>query len=54
MGIPMDSLLDWLNVAVKKHLGAKDYHSYLQTMWDQHDDTLSTMPGHQSRGNPWR
>lgn len=55
MGIPMDNLIDWLDRAVKKHIGHKGgYHDYVATMWDQHDETLSGMSGYQSRGNPWR
>lgn len=53
MGIPMDNILEWLDRAVKKHLGGKDYYSYLKMMWDQHGETLSTMPGYDPRPNPW-
>lgn len=53
MGIREYDMLDWLDRAVKKHLGAKDYHTYLRQSWGDHDQTLSTMPGYDSRPNPW-
>ena len=53
MGIREMDLLDWLDRAVKKHLGGKDYHSYLKSSWASHEETMSGMPDHEPRPNPW-
>jgi hypothetical protein len=53
LGIPMDSLIDWLNRATKKHLGFKDYYTYLSTVWDDYSD-MTAGGEEEPRRNPWR
>lgn len=52
LGIRADDVLDWLNLAARKHLHAKDYYSYLRDTWDDYIDTTSDTLG--PRDNPWK
>lgn len=52
LGVPANSVLEWLDRATKKHLGAKDYHTYLSEIWDDYISQTSDTLG--SRDNPWR
>jgi hypothetical protein len=55
LGIPMDSLIDWLDRAAKKHLGFKSYHDYLANVWDDYDEmTVGRGGPPEPMRNPWR
>jgi hypothetical protein len=55
MGIPPDSVIDWLDRAVKKAGMGKSYHDYLANLWDENIEDYNDMNGttHHNR-NPWR
>jgi len=40
MGIRPYDVLEWLDRAVRKHNGGKDYHSYLNNIWQDHMETI--------------
>lgn len=52
LGIPLDSLSDWLDRATKKHLGFSRYYAYLAAVWDDYMDTTGDRDS--GRKNPWR
>ena len=67
-GDPIDKLAPWIKkrfslgefgdvgsvlaAAAKKHLGSKDYYSYLADMWEDYIDDVD--PERRKDGNPWK
>ena len=54
LGIPMGNLSEWMDRAAKKHLGTKDYHTYLADIWDDFIDGNTGNDEFQGQSNPWR
>ncbi len=57
LGIDRYDVMPWLNRAMKKHGGYKDYNEYLQGMWDGYYEATAESPEEYARmkkENPWR
>lgn len=54
MGIPEQSIMKHLDIAAKKHLGSKDFHTHLKNAWNEIASDNPAHAEHGGKGNPWK